>query len=212
MVSNFGPSLTQNVGNNAVNFSVAHTTQTSLTKKGSVFTEHGLSGGLEVAVEVEAGPSPAPGPNASHPKREIPLIRKFIKKESQISDKRKKEKDSAKKLVEQYEEEKIMKLNIPERNRLFEKTVKSKTVLSFGYLSFCNLMCLRLGRVCLKFVLCGCCTTKKYKKRLESQHKHLHRNSNASAKLRQEFDILNIVRDLRVAKFFISLSLTPHQQ
>lgn len=108
--------------------------------------------------------------------------------------------------MEKQVELRIMSMDRTKRNQLFEKTVRSKTVLSFGYLSFYQLYCLRqLNKLC-------CCVPNCLKRRRQNQSKLLHRNNNAKSKLAQELDILNIVRDLRVSRFLTNLWLTPYQQ
>lgn len=74
-----------------------------------------------------------------------------------------------------------MTLDRDVRNQLFEKTVKSKTVLSFGYLSFYKLFCYRN----LKYLfMCGCCAPACLKRRAQTQRKHLNRSVNAKTKLK----------------------------
>ena len=102
-------------------------------------------------------------------------------------------------------DEKIMTMDKNERNVLFEKTLRSKTVLSFGYLKYYKLQCFAYMKR-----LCCCCSL--WKSRERNLLKLQNRNNNAKDKLSQEMDILNIVRDLRVSRFLNSLWLTPYQQ
>lgn len=93
---------------------------------------------------------------------------------------------------------------------LYSATVKSKQVLNFGYGAFSRMRYYQCIRDC-----CGCCDKKnaaKAKQKFNIANKNLRRNAIGRQKKAQEFDIINIVEQLRVSNFLASVYLKPYQQ
>lgn len=94
---------------------------------------------------------------------------------------------------------------------LFGATVKSKQTLNFGYGAFSRMRYYQCIVDC-----CSCCTKKKdtakARQKWNIANKNLRRNAIGRAKKAQEFDIINIVDQLRVSNFLASVYLKPYQQ
>lgn len=93
--------------------------------------------------------------------------------------------------------------------------MKSKSRLSFGYISFFNLFCkmqtFKAMRCIDKFICCCCQCFRVTKHSSMTARKH-KRQQNAQVKLNQEIDLVEIVKTLRQARFLISNMLTPQQR
>lgn len=96
------------------------------------------------------------------------------------------------------------------RSRIFEATIRSKTVLSFGYLERFKIWCCKLSFSAFGWLFC--CCNERCKRRIRKDQRLQKRHANARAKLAQEFDILNIVKGLRVSRFLAELTLQPYQE
>lgn len=93
---------------------------------------------------------------------------------------------------------------------LYGATVKSKQTLNFGYGAFFRMRQNQYVRDC-----CSCCNKKaaaKAKAKFNIANKNLRRNAIGRSKKAQEFDIVNIVEQLRVSNFLASVYLKPYQQ
>ena len=104
--------------------------------------------------------------------------------------------------------EKEAKLKEQRLNDLLQ-IMKSKTVLSFGYKSFLNyylkMGCFTIRRFLGQFCCCKCFKVSKHSSMTARKYK---RQANGQKKINSEFDIIQIVKTLRQARFLIDNSMT----
>jgi hemerythrin superfamily protein len=91
--------------------------------------------------------------------------------------------------------------------------MKSKTVLSFGYKSFLNyyykMSCFKTMQCFGWFCCCKCFKVNKHSSMTARKYK---RQVNGQKKINSEFDIIEIVKTLRHARFLIDNAMTEKQK
>ena len=109
--------------------------------------------------------------------------------------------------------EKMQVLKKKQEDQMLEDIIKSKTILSFGYKSYLNywykISCFNFLSCWGKF--CNCCLCCKPKSGSMTARKY-KRALNGQKKLNEEFDLIQIVKTLRQARFLINNTMDPKQK